>query len=129
MTFCNFIVAHARVSFRHAEAPQELCLSLESAEFSFVQVSIRTKLTSSEIDREKGLNWNRRRDRSPGGNRHAMLALPGPAFIVIPAGLAILATEFEWAHRLKERIQARFERARQTYRENRQRARAAKSQS
>jgi hypothetical protein len=29
--------------------------------------------------------------------------LPGPAFLVIPAGLAILATEFEWAHRCKER--------------------------
>ena len=29
----------------------------------------------------------------------AMIVLPGPAFIVIPAGLAILATEFEWAHR------------------------------
>lgn len=30
----------------------------------------------------------------------AMLVLPGPAFIVIPAGLAILATEFVWARRL-----------------------------
>jgi uncharacterized protein (TIGR02611 family) len=29
----------------------------------------------------------------------AMIVLPGPAFIVIPAGLAILATEFEWAQR------------------------------
>ena len=27
----------------------------------------------------------------------AMLALPGPAVLVIPAGLAILATEFLWA--------------------------------
>ncbi len=26
-----------------------------------------------------------------------MLILPGPAFLVIPAGLAILATEFLWA--------------------------------
>lgn len=33
----------------------------------------------------------------------ALLILPGPAFLVIPAGLAILATEFEWAHRCKER--------------------------
>jgi tellurite resistance protein TerC len=36
----------------------------------------------------------------------AMIVLPGPAFIVIPAGLAILATEFVWAqhllHNLKE---------------------------
>ena len=29
----------------------------------------------------------------------AMLVLPGPALIVIPAGLAILALEFVWARR------------------------------
>jgi uncharacterized protein (TIGR02611 family) len=29
----------------------------------------------------------------------AMLVLPGPAFVVIPLGFAILATEFEWARR------------------------------
>ncbi len=29
----------------------------------------------------------------------AMILLPGPAFIVIPAGLAILAVEFAWARR------------------------------
>jgi tellurite resistance protein TerC len=29
----------------------------------------------------------------------AMIVLPGPALIVIPAGLAILATQFEWAQR------------------------------
>jgi tellurite resistance protein TerC len=28
-----------------------------------------------------------------------LLVLPGPAFLVIPAGLAILATEFVWARR------------------------------
>ena len=28
-----------------------------------------------------------------------MIALPGPAVVVIPAGLAILATEFLWARR------------------------------
>jgi tellurite resistance protein TerC len=27
----------------------------------------------------------------------ALIVLPGPAFLVIPAGLAILATEFAWA--------------------------------
>jgi tellurite resistance protein TerC len=27
----------------------------------------------------------------------ALLVLPGPAFIVIPVGLAILATEYAWA--------------------------------
>lgn len=30
----------------------------------------------------------------------ALIVLPGPAFLVIPAGLAILATEFLWARRL-----------------------------
>ncbi len=30
----------------------------------------------------------------------AMLALPGPAFVVIPAGLAMLALQFDWAERL-----------------------------
>lgn len=34
----------------------------------------------------------------------ALLVLPGPAFIVIPAGIAILATEFVWARRLLERV-------------------------
>ena len=29
----------------------------------------------------------------------ALIVLPGPAFIVIPAGLAILAVEFAWARR------------------------------
>ena len=38
----------------------------------------------------------------------AMILLPGPAIVVIPAGLAILATEFAWARsvlrKLKERV-------------------------
>jgi tellurite resistance protein TerC len=29
----------------------------------------------------------------------AMIVLPGPAFVVIPAGLGILALEFAWAKR------------------------------
>ena len=29
----------------------------------------------------------------------ALIVLPGPAFIVIPIGLSILATEFLWARR------------------------------
>lgn len=37
----------------------------------------------------------------------ALIVLPGPAFVVIPIGLAILASEFVWArhllHNLKER--------------------------
>jgi tellurite resistance protein TerC len=34
----------------------------------------------------------------------AMIVLPGPAILVIPAGLAILATEFLWARRILERV-------------------------
>jgi uncharacterized protein (TIGR02611 family) len=33
----------------------------------------------------------------------ALIVLPGPAFIVIPAGIAILASEFAWARRAIER--------------------------
>lgn len=33
----------------------------------------------------------------------AMLVLPGPAFIVIPVGLALLSLEFAWAETLLER--------------------------
>ena len=32
-----------------------------------------------------------------------MLVTPGPAFVLIPLGLAILATEFAWAHRWLEK--------------------------
>jgi len=34
----------------------------------------------------------------------AMLVLPGPAIVVIPLGLAILAIEFAWAARWLERL-------------------------
>ena len=34
----------------------------------------------------------------------AMLVLPGPAIIFIPAGLAILATQFVWARNLLKRV-------------------------
>ena len=40
----------------------------------------------------------------------AMVVLPGPAFIFIPAGLAILATEFIWAKRLLEKVKERLKR-------------------
>ena len=35
-----------------------------------------------------------------------MLFTPGPAIVVVPAGLAILATEFAWARRLLDRGKA-----------------------
>jgi tellurite resistance protein TerC len=41
----------------------------------------------------------------------AMIVLPGPAFVVIPAGLAILALEFTWAQRWLERVKQYGERA------------------
>ena len=34
----------------------------------------------------------------------AMLALPGPGWLTIAAGLAILATEFVWARRLLDQL-------------------------
>jgi tellurite resistance protein TerC len=37
----------------------------------------------------------------------AMIVLPGPAFIVIPIALGILATEFIWAKRLLDRIKSK----------------------
>jgi uncharacterized protein (TIGR02611 family) len=33
----------------------------------------------------------------------ALIVLPGPAFLVIPLGLAILASEFAWARRIIRR--------------------------
>ena len=36
----------------------------------------------------------------------AMILLPGPAFLVIPAGLAILAIEFAWARRWSRSLRA-----------------------
>jgi tellurite resistance protein TerC len=45
----------------------------------------------------------------------AMIILPGPAFVVIPAALAILGLEFEWARRwllkAKEMLQKTKDRA------------------
>lgn len=34
----------------------------------------------------------------------ALIFLPGPAFVVIPVGLAILGLEFAWARRLLGRV-------------------------
>ena len=42
----------------------------------------------------------------------AMTVLPGPAFIVIPVGLGILATEFAWARRAIRRARVMIARAR-----------------
>jgi len=37
----------------------------------------------------------------------AMIILPGPAFIVIPLGLAILAGEFVWAKKLLDKVKSK----------------------
>ncbi len=41
----------------------------------------------------------------------AMIVLPGPAFVVIPAGLAILATEYAWARRWLDKAKEKAEQA------------------
>ncbi len=38
----------------------------------------------------------------------AMIVLPGPAVVVIPAALAILAVEFMWARRWLDWLRARY---------------------
>ena len=42
----------------------------------------------------------------------AMIVLPGPAGVVIPLGLAILATEFIWARTLLDTVKERIKRMR-----------------
>lgn len=37
-----------------------------------------------------------------------MMVLPGPAFIVIPIGVGILATEFVWARRLLRKVEEKI---------------------
>jgi uncharacterized protein (TIGR02611 family) len=47
----------------------------------------------------------------------AMLLLPGPAFVVIPVGLAMLSLEFAWAGRLLETALVQAEKAQQSAKE------------
>lgn len=54
-----------------------------------------------------------------------MIVLPGPAVLVIPAGLAILATEFQWAHNLKERFKHKFQEWRDKHRAQKEKRRSA----
>ena len=37
-----------------------------------------------------------------------MIVTPGPAIVVIPTGLAILATEFAWAKHYKNRLEEKW---------------------
>lgn len=43
----------------------------------------------------------------------AMIVLPGPAIIVAPLGLAVLATEFVWAARLLKTIKDKYQKAKE----------------
>ena len=43
-----------------------------------------------------------------------LIVLPGPASLVIPAGLAILATEFVWARNLLDKIKSKMGRSSQS---------------
>ena len=47
----------------------------------------------------------------------AMLALPGPAFVVIPIGLAMLAVQFAWAENMLEKALVQAEKAQNTAKE------------
>ena len=38
----------------------------------------------------------------------AMIVLPGPAFIIIPVALGILATEFVWARNLIKKVRSKI---------------------
>jgi uncharacterized protein (TIGR02611 family) len=44
----------------------------------------------------------------------AMILLPGPAFIIIPLGLGILATEFVWARTLLNKFKEKLSRITKT---------------
>jgi tellurite resistance protein TerC len=44
----------------------------------------------------------------------AMIVLPGPAVVVIPVGLSILASEFIWARKLLDKVKERILRMRKT---------------
>lgn len=45
----------------------------------------------------------------------AMIVLPGPAFIVIPLGLGILATEFVWARKLLKKVKNKLQKRKNVY--------------
>jgi uncharacterized protein (TIGR02611 family) len=52
-----------------------------------------------------------------------MLVTPGPAFVLIPVGLAMLALEFEWAEKLLVKALQQAEKARETARNTTRRQR------
>ena len=44
-----------------------------------------------------------------------LIVLPGPAFIVIPIGLSILATEFIWARKILDKVKDRIQRLKDSF--------------
>lgn len=53
----------------------------------------------------------------------AMLVLPGPAFVVIPIGLALLSLEFAWAEKLLDRSLVEADKAKRKAQETTRRQR------
>ena len=49
-----------------------------------------------------------------------LIVLPGPAFVVIPAGLAILSIEFAWARRFLHKVREGISRGSRSRRLSRQ---------
>lgn len=47
-----------------------------------------------------------------------MILLPGPAFLVIPAGLAILASEFIWARNALQKVKEKISQSLQRIKKN-----------
>ena len=43
----------------------------------------------------------------------AMIVLPGPAVLVIPVGLSVLATELVWARKLLNRFKSTFQKGKE----------------
>ena len=48
----------------------------------------------------------------------AMIVLPGPAVLVIPVGLGVLATELVWARRLLNKLRSTFQKGKEKTRES-----------
>ena len=44
----------------------------------------------------------------------AMIVLPGPAVLVIPLGLGVLASELVWARRILNKIKSKFQKQEST---------------
>jgi tellurite resistance protein TerC len=45
----------------------------------------------------------------------AMIVLPGPAVLVIPVGLGVLATELVWARRLLNKLKSTFQKGKEKH--------------